>query len=66
MFPNKLLYFGGNLIGLQSYLQYAINEEIEHFGISLQTSIYSDPFNLLRVERPDSGYSRISIEYVSY
>ena len=52
-------------IGIQSYLQYALTQEIEHFGINLQGSINNDPFSILSVVKPDSSYSTISIEYVS-
>ena len=51
-------------IRIQSYLQYALTEEIEHFGINLQGSIHNDPFSILSIEKPDSGFSNISIEYV--
>ena len=52
-------------IGIQSYLQYALTREIEHFGINLQGSINNDPFSIISVVKPDSSYSTISIEYVS-
>ena len=52
-------------IGIQSYLQYALTREIEHFGINLQGSINNDPFSIVSVVKPDSSYSTISIEYVS-
>jgi hypothetical protein len=52
-------------IGIQSYLQYALTQEIEHFGINLQGSSNNDPFSILSVVKPDSSYSTISIEYVS-
>ena len=52
-------------IGIQSYLQYALTQEIEHFGINLQGSINNDPFSILSLVKPDSSYSTISIEYVS-
>ena len=52
-------------IGIQSYLQYALTQEIEHFGINLQGSINNDPFAIVSVVKPDSSHSIISIEYVS-
>ena len=56
----------GNLkIRIQSYLQYALTQEIEHFGINLQGSINNDPFAIVSVVKPDSSHSIISIEYVS-
>ena len=57
---------GGKLkIRIQAYLQYALTQEIEHFGINLQGSINNDPFAIVSVVKPDSNYSTISIEYVS-
>ena len=41
-------------IGIQSYLQYALTQEIEHFGINLQGSINNDPFAIVSVVKPDS------------
>lgn len=52
-------------IRIQSYLQFALTEEMEHFGIILQGSMQNDPFSILSIEKPDSGFSNISIEYVS-
>ena len=60
------LFEDGKLkIGLQSYLQYALTQEMEHFGINLQGSINNDPFSIVSVVKPDFSYSTISIEYVS-
>ena len=69
---NSLIYLpvindnGVFKIGIQSYLQYAINEEIDNFGINLKSSIYNDPFSVFTLIRPDSSFSKIAIKYVSY
>ena len=56
----------GNLkIRIQSYLQYALTQEIEHFGINLQGSIHNNPFAIVSIVKPDSSFSTISIEYIS-
>jgi len=61
-----IFYEDGKLkIRIQSYLQYVINGEIDHFGISLKSSINNDPFSKFSIEDPDSGFSEITIEYVS-
>ena len=52
-------------IRIQSYLQYALTQEIEHFGINLQGSIHNDPFAIVSIVKPDSSFSTISIEYIS-
>lgn len=61
-----IFYEDGKLkIRIQSYLQYIINGEIDHFGISLKSSVNNDPFSKYSIEDPDSGFSEITIEYVS-
>ena len=60
-------YENGKLkIQVQSYFQYVLSDEIEHFGIILRSSIHNDPFSIISVEKPDSGYSNISLEFVTH
>jgi hypothetical protein len=60
-------YENGKLkIQVQSYFQFVLTEEIEHFGIILRSSIQNDPFSIISVEKPDSGYSNISLEFVTH
>ncbi len=61
-----IFYEDGKLkIRIQSFLQYVINGEINNFGISLKSSVNNDPFSKFSIEDPDSGFSEITIEYVS-
>ena len=49
-------------IGIQSYLQYALTHQKEYFGIRLQGNNHFS--TLFSIEKPDLGFSKISITYV--
>ena len=49
-------------IGIQSYLQYSLTYQKEYFGIRLQGNNHFS--TLFSIEKPDLGFSKISITYV--